>query len=311
MISRLCPNCIASYKAIMKLFFFCFLSFYAIGCNPRSQLEYQDLRPELTEKVFIEKAFIGSDGQPLPFAYEDEVLDFLRTAQIEGIFEIPTGVTEPTGLFLVKGGIKSRAVFHDKHYESRQETLKDGQVVWYFRDTYLNDVAAYEISRMLGIKNVPPAVLRTVNGKKGSVQIWIENSINEKELKDEDRFPPDKSKIDMRAFDMRVFDNLINNTDRNQGNVLFDSNWNLWLIDHTRAFGRNLELPNQQKLVKCSRPLWEKLQSLDRRIVEEKLKPYMGSVEISRIFDRRDKIVNHFKEKIKTEGEENVLFDYP
>jgi hypothetical protein len=110
---------------------------------------------------------------------------------------------------------------------------------------------------------------------------------------------------------MRVFDNLINNTDRNYTNILYDPNWRLWLIDHTRAFGRSKELPDQKRLVRCSRSLWEKLQSLDKKIIKETMEPYMGSVEISRIMDRRDKIVNHFKEKIKKEGEENVLFDYP
>ena len=35
---------------------------------------------------------------------------------------------------------------------------------------------------------------------------------------------------------MRVFDELIANTDRNQGNMLIDKQWKLWLIDHTRGF---------------------------------------------------------------------------
>jgi hypothetical protein len=35
---------------------------------------------------------------------------------------------------------------------------------------------------------------------------------------------------------MRVFDQLIYNTDRNTGNVLYDTGWRLWGIDHTRAF---------------------------------------------------------------------------
>jgi hypothetical protein len=309
--NRLYINPIHLFNKITQIFFFCSLGIYAAGCTLTPQLNLQDFQSEGSSEMIIKGVYMGIDGQPLPFTYENEVLNFLKTAQIEGTFEIPSGITHPTGLFLAKDGVKSRAVFHDKHFESRRTTLADGQVVLFFRDTYLNDVAAYEMSRMLGMKNVPPAVLRKVDGKEGSVQLWIESTKSEKELNDEGRLPPDQSIIDLSAHDMRVFDNLINNTDRNQGNVLYDSNWNLWLIDHTRSFGRGQGLPNEKRLLKCSRPLWKKLQSLDRKRVKEKLKPYMGPLEILRIFDRRDKIVKLFKEKIRTVGEENVLFDYP
>ena len=41
---------------------------------------------------------------------------------------------------------------------------------------------------------------------------------------------------------LRVFDELIANTDRNQGNMLIDSRWKLWLIDHSRAFRTSSDL---------------------------------------------------------------------
>ena len=46
---------------------------------------------------------------------------------------------------------------------------------------------------------------------------------------------------------MRVFDELIQNRDRNQGNILWTNDWTMWLIDHTRAFrlGKELLKPEQ------------------------------------------------------------------
>jgi hypothetical protein len=35
---------------------------------------------------------------------------------------------------------------------------------------------------------------------------------------------------------MQLFDSLIFNDDRNSGNYLVDADWELWLIDYSRAF---------------------------------------------------------------------------
>ena len=49
-------------------------------------------------------------------------------------------------------------------------------MVNFFRDHYANNVAAFELSRMLGMNNVPPGVVRRVGRNKGSLHLWIENS---------------------------------------------------------------------------------------------------------------------------------------
>jgi len=295
-------------RIISSIFLFIFIF---SGCTYPPQQVQSELLPVPIEDRLLSGTFMGPDGQPLPFKYEHEVINFLKTARIEGEENISTGVTKPRKLLLTQNGVQVHAVFHYTDYVSPKETLKDGQVIFYFRDSYLNQVAAYEMSRLLGMFNVPPTVMRKVNDQEGSVQLWIENAVNEYERREKGLFPPDRSMIDLRAHDMRVFDNLINNIDRNLTNILYDPNWKLWLIDHTRAFGRNRNLPDEKRLRKCSRSLWKKLQSLDGKSVDEIMRPYMGRVEITRIFDRRDEIVKHFKEKMKKEGEENVLFTYP
>ena len=47
---------------------------------------------------------------------------------------------------------------------------------------------------------------------------------------------------------MRVFDELIQNRDPNAGNLLWTSDWKMWLIDHTRAFRLAKELLKPEAL---------------------------------------------------------------
>jgi len=261
----------------------------------------------------IEKAFVGPDGNPLPFKTIDAVLDFLRTAEIKKITRIPTGVTKPKQLLLEKDGVAANAIFHDHHVVDSGVRLDTGDYVRDFRDSHLNQVAASEVGRLLGFTNVPPTVLREVHGKKGSVGLWIENTINELDMSEAGRTPPQERvpRILRIKDDMRVFDNLINNFDRNRTNILYDGNWQLWLIDHTRAFGREKSLPNPKVLRRCSVSLWEKIQALDVDLLTEVLGPYIGERRVEAVMARRDKIVSHLEKRMASEGRDAVLFHMP
>ena len=103
---------------------------------------------------------------------------------------------------------------------------------------------------------------------------------------------------------------LIRNFDRNRGNIHWDSDYNLWLIDHTRAFTRDETLPDPQNIRKCSRTLWAALHALDDKEVRETLSPYIGSFESRALLKRRKKVIKMIQNKIDKEGEEKVLFNY-
>ncbi|MEE8400202.1 MAG: hypothetical protein V3S89_14410 [Desulfobacterales bacterium] len=256
-----------------------------------------------------QKQWMGPDGQLLPFSTADEVCEFLRTAEIQGMQRIPTGLTKPKKLLLEKDGTKANAIFHSFRREKRQMKL-GRELVSHYRDSYLNQVAAYEMSRLLGMTNVPPTVLREISGRKGSVQLWIENGRTEKKRREEKIELENLSAINLCTYDMWVFDYLINNIDRHLDNILYDPDWQLWLIDHTRAFGRDPGLLVKGKLRRCSRSMWTKLQSLDDQVISQTLEPYMGRKEINALLSRRKEIVSRLKEKIRKEGETKVLFDY-
>ena len=78
---------------------------------------------------------------------------------------------------------------------------------------------------------------------------------------------------------MRVFDELIANTDRNQGNMLIDRDWKLWLIDHSRAFRLNETLHAPMHVRRCDRALLTQMKALTRKAVDEELGDYLTSSE--------------------------------
>ncbi len=252
---------------------------------------------------------LGPDGEPLPFLTHEEVLDFLRTAPVIAKEEVGEGVTRPWRLTLEAGGTRARAVFHDVEIRKSRVHLRGQGFVMDFKDSYYNQVAAYEVSRLLGMDNVPPAVRREIDGVEGSVALWIEEAMRERDRLDQGLAPPEHSSWLHSFYDMRVFDNLINNTDRNAGNILMDGDWKVWLIDHTRAFGNAAGLFEPDKVVRCSRPLFERLRQLKASTVDPRLSPHVSIFEIRALFKRRDKLIQRLEAEIARRGENDVLFD--
>ncbi|HXE90832.1 MAG TPA: metallophosphoesterase [Terriglobales bacterium] len=253
--------------------------------------------------------WIGPDGQPLPFKSDAELLEFLRTAKVRGIKDIGTGITNPKKMKLVKDGIVANAVYRNVGEEKTYTTMAGGQTEMFFRDDATFEPAAYELSQLLGLPWVPPAIKRGYGGTDGSMQIWLEGVTQYTDIQKKKIEPPDRVRWSKQLHVMRVFDNLVYNTDRNQGNMLIDKHWRLWLIDHTRAFRRQENLRTPDLLVQCDRGFLERLRNLDEGLVREKMKKYLRSAEIDALFVRRRKIIEHFDKLIRERGETMVLFN--
>ncbi|MFC1654186.1 metallophosphoesterase [Myxococcota bacterium] len=229
--------------------------------------------------------FMGPDGKPLPFSSHQQVLDFLRTARVVSSKEFKDGVNTNKKLMLEKDGVRARAILRLEHV-IKDAPLKIGRRNMHFRDSYTGEIAAYQLNRMLGMDNLPPVVKRNVEGYPGSLQLWVEESISEYQRKTSGRQPPDMDEFDRQVNDMRVFDNLINNTDRHAKNRLIDKRWKLWLIDHTRTFGKDKYLPLPYSMKSCSPKLRRALELLDEKQVRARLKHYLSGDELDALFVR-------------------------
>ena len=92
---------------------------------------------------------------------------------------------------------------------------------------------------------------------------------------------------------------------------LYDNNWQLWLIDHTRAFGQEKRLLKPKEIRRCSVSLWEKLQALDEDLLTKAVGPYIGDRRVAAVMARRDKILSHLQKRMASEGRDTVLFHMP
>jgi hypothetical protein len=249
------------------------------------------------------------DGKPLPFRSEVELLEFLRTADVKSQKHIEGGINSPVKMVLEKDGIRADAIFRDVS-EERSPTSGGSRNELYFRDSYIYEPAAYELSLLLGLDNVPPATLRTLRAEKGSVQIWVENAMTEVKRVKDNIGPPDQKRWNMQLQIMNVFDALVFNTDRNRGNILITPDWKLWMIDHTRAFRRNAFLQKPDALNQFERGPYQKLAGLDEALVRQRLGPYLSSFEMEALLTRRKLILERLNRLIAERGEEKVLYTY-
>jgi hypothetical protein len=253
--------------------------------------------------------WLGPDGAYLPFSTDEEVLEFLRTAEVVSTKVIEGSLNRPLKLLLLKEGVRAHAIFRTVNVE--RETMRNVQEhARGFRDHYEYEVAAYELSRLLGLDNVPPAILRNFGRERGSVQLWVEQAMGVGERLSHGI---DKQYEQFWLFqkqNMAVFDNLIYNFDRHPGNMLVDSRGQAWFIDHTRAFKKLPALNGRADIKVCQRSLYEKLRQLNSEAVQERLDPYLTKVEIDALMARQKKLVKFLEKKIKQYGEDAILFQF-
>ena len=251
-----------------------------------------------------------ADGKPLPFRSDEELLEFLRAAEVKSEERLSSGVTFPTKLLLEKDGVRAHAIFRDVDEERSTPTFGAGRDDLFFRDNYIFEPAAYEMIRLLGRDNVPPATLRKVGNKSGSVQIWVENATSQRSMKKHNATLPEGQQWAKQLQMMNVFDALIYNTDRNSGNLLITQDGKLWMIDHTRAFRRIPSLPKAATINQCERSMYQKLKTLDEAAVRARLAPYLRSYELDALLKRRQLIVERLDNLIAERGEAQVLYTY-
>ena len=252
--------------------------------------------------------WLGPDDTSLPFQTEQELLDYLRAANVDSFKEITSGINTPFKLRMELDGLRVNAIFRsvyeEKHRAGAPASMKTMPEE---RDSYDFEVAAYKLSRLLGIDNVPPACEYEWRGQKGSVQLWVEKATPESERIQRKEAPADAASWHLQRNRMRVFDNLIYNYDRNHGNMRLDARGKLWFIDHTRSFKKTAKLQTQDDILVVDRDLWRRLQDLDPNEVKRTLDPHLNHLEMQGLLKRHQLLLRHVEGLINERGENQVL----
>jgi hypothetical protein len=233
---------------------------------------------------------------------------FLRTAKVVKTHSVSTGITSTVRVTLSDG-----TVTHDASVQRIDESKPffkpdNGPGEYNFKDTYQFNIAAWKLARLLGIENMmPPYVDRRYEGKPASFSWWVDDVLmDENERTKKKAAAPDQAAFGQEWDVVRVFDQLICNKDRNGGNVLYDRQWHVWMIDHTRSFRMQKDLDNPAKLMRCDRNLLAKMKALDEATFLKELASHVSRDEIRGLLARRDIIVKFFE----TKGD-SALFDRP
>jgi len=242
---------------------------------------------------------------------DQEKEHFLLEAKVVKIKPLSVGVTNSQRATLTLGGIT-----HDAHVQTidefKQRFEGGTQVEINFRDSYRYNIAAYRLDRLIGLGIVPVSVERKIGGKNASVTWWMEDvAMMELERYKKKIAVPDPADWNDQMYQVRVFNQLVYNMDPNLGNVLITKDWQIRLVDFTRAFRWYKTLRNPKELSHIDRRVYDGL----RGLTDEKLAAAMGSIlkkpEMEGVLGRRDKILEFFDAKVAKEGEAAVVCGLP
>jgi hypothetical protein len=243
---------------------------------------------------------------PTPVLSDEEMERFLKQAKITKTKGTDKGVTDTTRATMSDGTLT-----HDAHIQTIDEYKREFRsalgVELDFRDSWTYNVAAYKLDRMIGLNMVPVSVQGHYRSNRAAITWWVDDvMIDEGDRVKKKIEPPNKAEWARQMQMMRLFDELIANTDRNLGNMLYTSTWRLWPIDHTRAFRKHTTLKHPTYVSRCERTVFEKLKALDRAALKRELGDYLDDGHIKSILARRDLIVK------KLEGlGPSVIYDKP
>jgi hypothetical protein len=225
---------------------------------------------------------------------ETAIEETLRTTKIDRIDVVPIGVTKPKRVFFAAGGPVASAAW---------KPLRPGRRSGYW-ESYKSEIAAYELDKLLGMQMVPPTVERQVDDEAGAVILWLDG------VKGWDKDHPVRGpepEWTRQISRMKLFDQLIANIDRNQGNLLYDADWHLFLIDHSRAFTAQKNLSGIAPLQSVDRTLWDRIDALTLPDLQRALGPWLDERAIEAILTRREKMRDEVKKRVQKLGEARVF----
>jgi hypothetical protein len=225
---------------------------------------------------------------------------FLLSARIESVAPVEKGLTHTKKAMLSDGSRMHAAQIQAVDIYTALFKGKDGSQERDFKDSWKFNVAAYRLAKLLHLTYmVPVSVARPFDGKPAAFTWWIDDvAMDERERVSKGIQPPDIPRWNEQMDTIRIFDQLIYNMDRSQENLLIATDWNVWMIDHTRAFRKWKTLRNPAAITHCNPDLLHWLKALRRPDVAEAMGDLLTPEEIDGLMARRDLIVQ------KLEGQE-------
>ena len=241
----------------------------------------------------------GAESARTWLGQAEEIEQFIRDAEVVGIEEIGVGVTNPKRADLAPGGLVDRIAF---------KPLRPGRYIGAW-ESYLSEIAAYELDKLLELGMTPPTVEKRVEGDVGAAIMWAAPTQSFKEMGGPPSPPSTHvGRWNYQLIRAKMFHNLIYNKDPNLGNWLVDPVWNLILVDNSRAFTTDDKMVH--KLTRVDQDLWDRFEALDEPSLTAALSDWLGEGEIRAILERRDTMGEKIEEMVAERGEAAVFVRY-
>jgi len=221
---------------------------------------------------------------------EAEFEELLRTAEVTKVERIPIGVTRPRVAFVAPGLPFQRMAW---------KPLKPGKYQGFY-ESYESEIAAYEMDKFLGLGMVPPTVERRIEGDVGSAQLWVEN-VKRWDVGNPVR-GPDKRAWARELVREKMFDQLVGNIDRNQGNLLYDAEFHIILIDHSRAFREVVDLNQYARSLFVDPVLWDRMQALTMETLQPAVGKWVSKGMLYAVLDRRNRMKREIDKLLASRG---------
>lgn len=237
---------------------------------------------------------------------------FLLTAEITDSEQIrgDLAVTSPWKLVLKADGLDRVALWKNP----------DGMMGGYL-EGWRYEIAAYLLDKYLGLGMVPSTVERRFRGDRGSIQIWVPDSMTLK-VKLEKKIKTPMIKVfnwNRATYLQRAWDNLIANEDRHTNQILVTPDFRMVLIDHSRSFRTGKKFTKDllyserhrtgpKLMSELPRAFVAKLKEMTPDSVRTIAGGYLKEAEIAAVLARRDLILTEIDRLIRESGEANVLY---
>jgi hypothetical protein len=207
---------------------------------------------------------------------DDQLEEFLAQADIVADEALPLPREGTRLLTLKRGDVSLHAIFTTGPTTGRWQ----------------NEVAAYRLDRLLGIDMIPVTVERTIGGKPGALQFWIEKTVSAALVERDHVRLPRWCSLESQYGLMRAFDALAGKLARTSENVVLGRDDGLArLIDNADAFPDAHRLDPRVAKPPVGEELARRLRGLNAAKLKAGLAPWLDRAQQKAILARRDALL--------------------
>lgn len=221
---------------------------------------------------------------------EGWIVEALQSGTIVHLKPIGSGITNP---------YKAEIEFADQRFHAVWKPIPPGGTP--VNESFDAEVAAYRLSRELGVNMVPPTVKRKIGRRSGSLQLWVTGHQSGEALYKQHRaqiLKPEQLEL------MRFFDALVDNTDRHANNFLVDETGNIVLIDHSRSMNYDNWGPQRKgpMPVTFRADVVNRLRSLSVERLHALIGDLFGRGDVRALHRSAQRLLTHVEETLRQAG---------